>query len=454
MHSRDGDSYPMERNIININRLFLAGIAVLSAAVFIVDIYIPLGVSGGVVYVLLVMATYWTKGKRITAGVGVLATLLIVAGFIFSVSSLYIWLSAANHLVTIIIIWASVWFVNNYKASIIQLRKNYRTLFKATTDEILVYQLDDNGHAEPFIEVNDTACSILRYSRDELFQKSIYDIVAADREEINRRIREVIDKGERIYESRHITKDGDTIPLELSVRLFTYNGRNTIISIGRDLRNRRMLEREILNISEKERLRIGQDLHDDLGQLLTMARLNAQQLEVEMKSKGMKEAEELQEIVEMVDKAGESARRIAHGLVPVQMESDGLASALEELSRNTSNLYNTDINYSGDPDELLLDTSSAMHMYRIAQEAITNAVKHAQAGSIDIELTSSGDWISMCIKDNGKGFNSNAMDSGRGLRIMKFRSHMIDGSLKINTKKGEGTEIICRVPKNDREHSS
>lgn len=455
MQNRErGDPYLLGQEIFSVNRLFLAMIAVLSAAVFVVDIFIPLGVSGGVVYVLLVMATYWVKGKSITTGTGVLATLLTIAGFWFSVSSEYILLSGANHGMTIIIIWASVWFVNNYKASLSQLRRNYRTLFKATTDEILVYQLDDDGHPEPFIEVNDTACAILGYSRDELLQKSVYDIVAADNEEIDRRIRQVMKNGEAVYETRHTTKDGGTIPLELSLRLFIYNGRKTIISIGRDLRERRMLEREILNISEKERLRIGQDMHDDLGQLLTVTKMSAQQLEFEMKAKGMQEAEKLKEIVELVDKAGKSARTIAHGLVPVQMESDGLDSALDELARNTSNLYNIEVHYSGDSDDYPIDTSSAVHMYRIAQEAINNAVKHAQATTIEVDLTSAGDYVSMCIRDNGSGFNSGALNGGRGLRIMKFRSNMIDGNLIINSKRGEGTEVICQVPKKTHEFSS
>ncbi|MEX0649320.1 MAG: PAS domain S-box protein [Balneolaceae bacterium] len=428
------------------NQLLLGIIVVFAVAVFILDIFVPLGVSGGMVYVLFVMATYWIKDSKITIAAGIAGSILIVAGFYFSTTSAYILLSFANHIVAIIVVWATVWFVNSYKSSLQRIRKDYRGLFQAANDEILVFQLDEKNHAKPFSEVNDTACEMLGYSREELLKKTVYDISSAEKEEIERRIANVIEHGEIIFESRHRTKAGDSIPLELSIRSFTYNGQKAIISVGRDLRERYRLEQEVLNASEQERQRIGRDMHDDLGQLLSVATITTQMLAREMKTRGMEETKKIEEIAGMIKTAGERSRTLSHGLVPFNVEQNGLNEALQELTNSVSVMYGIEAQYTGSKNVLLTGNYAALHLYRIAQEAINNAVKHGKASSIEVELSSSIDDITLLIKDNGRGLpKSKTMKEGIGLRIMKFRANMIGGDLKITSEKGEGTEVMCRM---------
>lgn len=433
---------------LTFNQLLLGVTGLLSVAVFVVDIYIPLGASGSMIYILFVMATYWNS-KKFTITSGVLATLLIFLGYRFSVTSEYIILSIINHLMAVIAVWGSVWLVNNYKASFQQAKRNYRMLFQAANDEILVFQLDDHNRPEPFLEINDTACDILGYSRDELLQKSLYDISSLEKEEIERRIANVIEHGEIIYESRHRTKEGDIIPLELSVRSFTYSGRRAIISVGRDLRERYRLEQEILNVSEQERQRIGRDMHDDLGQLLSVATITTQMLVREMKARNMKEAKKIEEIADMIKTAGERSRTLSHGLVPFNVQENGLNDALQELTDSVSGMYGIEVHYSGSQDVLLTGNYAAVHLYRIAQEAINNAVKHGKATSIEVDLSSSSDDITLRIKDNGSGFPESETNDGIGLRIMKFRANMIGGDLKITSEYEKGTAVNCRLPKSE-----
>jgi two-component system CheB/CheR fusion protein len=325
--------------------------------------------------------------------------------------------------------------------------RRYRMLFKAATDEIMVFQLDDDMEPLPFMEVNDIACDILGYTREELLEKKVYDIISADKEEIKKRIREALREKERVYETQHISKDGTVIPLEISVRAFTYNGRPTIISVGRDVRERRKLEQEILNISERERQRIGRDMHDDLGQMLTGIGLIAQTLSNDLESKGLQAAEKVQEIADLVKEADEHSRALSRGLVPVNIDSNGLDYALRELTRKSSKMYDIDINYFNGQENIIDNNSSAIHLYRIAQEAINNAVKNGNATVIDVKLTSNDDHMTLCIDDNGSGFpEPEERGDGMGVRIMNFRAQMIGGNLEINSEKGKGAEIICQIP--------
>jgi len=325
--------------------------------------------------------------------------------------------------------------------------RRYRMLFQAATDEITVFQLDADKNPLPFMEANNVTCDILGYTHDELLQKTLYDIVDLNKQEIDRRIEKVIKQGKTVHETKHLTKEGDAIPLEISARAFNYDGRPTIISIGRDIRERLKLEREILDISEKERQRIGRDLHDDLGQMLTGIGLITQNLANKLTPNDRKAAEEVQKIVDMIKEADEHARSLARGLVPVNVQSNGLDSALQELINKAKKMYDIDIFYSNEVDDALDANLPAIHLYRIVQEAINNAIKHGKASSIDIEFSTSREHLLLRIKDNGCGFpETPKKNNGMGIRIMHFRAQIIGGGLEINSERGKGTEIICRLP--------
>jgi two-component system sensor kinase FixL len=326
--------------------------------------------------------------------------------------------------------------------------RRYRALFHGMTDEVLVFQLDENNRPLPFMEVNEMACELLNYSREELLQMTIEDVIDGDTIDLRKRIEALTDQSEFLRDSVHITKDGTKIPVEIRAHLFEINGIPTVLSIGRDIRERLKLEQEILDISEQERRRIGQDLHDGLGQMLTGIGLISKNLAREMRERDIEEAVHVQEIADLVKEADQYARGLSHGLVPVNVEANGLDNALQNLAEKTSSIFGVQCHFDTKHLTLLEDTSTAVHLYRIAQEAINNAIKHGEADHIWVALNSGDQKIELTIKDDGNGFDvTQEKLEGMGLRIMNYRAQMVGGKLNVESEKEEGTEVTCVISK-------
>lgn len=212
--------------------------------------------------------------------------------------------------------------------------------------------------------------------------------------------------------------------------------------------DRRRLEKEILEISEREQQRIGQDLHDDLGQQLAGIWCLNRVLESSLVASKSPEAENAAKITGLLKNALALTRTLARGLQPVALESGGLPAALDELTHRTSDMFGVRCRCEC-PKELTVDKLTATHLYRIAQEAVTNAVKHGHATEIEIELNSTSDQTILTIQDNGKGLQSEPAPSplqGMGLRIMRYRTSIIGGVLEIkNRKDSPGTTVTCTI---------
>ncbi|MGM0588975.1 MAG: PAS domain S-box protein [Bacteroidota bacterium] len=326
--------------------------------------------------------------------------------------------------------------------------RRYRALFHGMTDEVLVFHLDSENHPQPFLEVNEMACELLGYTREELLDMTVEDIVDGDTIDLEKRIEHLVENKEFLRDSVHFTKDGTKIPVEVRAHLFEINGKPTVLSIGRDIRERLKLEQEILDISEQERRRIGQDLHDGLGQMLTGIGLISKNLAREMKRRDLEEAEHVQEIADLVKEADQYARGLSHGLVPVNVEANGLDSALQNLTEKTTSIFGVQCHFQPKELTLLEDTSTAVHLYRIAQEAINNAIKHGKSNEIWVELQSDDEMIELEVRDDGVGFNPGQDENeGMGLRIMNYRAQMIGGKLRIDSSGDYGTRVTCSISK-------
>ncbi len=217
-----------------------------------------------------------------------------------------------------------------------------------------------------------------------------------------------------------------------------------------DLTAQRRLEREILQISEREQQRIGQDLHDDLCQFLAAIRYASSSLRDDLKRRALPEAEAAREITDLLKDAISRTRGLARGIFPVQLESQGLVSALHELAANTSRLYGIACSFEYEPPLALDDSATATHLYRIAQEALANALKHGRARRITLCLRPEGAWAVLTIRDDGTGFSCDATTpcEGMGLRIMEYRSHMIGGRLTVAPDpEGRGMQVTCTFRK-------
>jgi signal transduction histidine kinase len=206
----------------------------------------------------------------------------------------------------------------------------------------------------------------------------------------------------------------------------------------------RQLERKILEISEAEQRRIGHDLHDGLGQHLTGIALIMQRLGKRLTSAGQKDAEEAMKVSEMAKTAVEWTHDLCRSLATPALESSGLAEALRELAANAENIFSIECTFEQTGDEHDIDLNAGVHLYRIAQEAISNAVRHGQAKKVQIDLVGCPRAVDMRISDDGRGIReTNSSLDGMGLQIMRYRARMIGASVDVSEGKPAGTVVAC-----------
>lgn len=232
----------------------------------------------------------------------------------------------------------------------------------------------------------------------------------------------------------------DEIPLPIGVAL------ETIAAQAAGAIARIRLERQILEISDREQARIGQDVHDGLCQQLIGMAFNANSLEQSLSSGNRPEAAAARKICILLDEAITEARRVCRGLYPVRLKTEGLVPALEELAHTVTERFNLHCDCELGSRRLFCDVTTATHLYRIAQEAVNNAVKHSAARHIRIRLSASEGGLELQVQDDGTGIQASpGRAGGMGLHIMDYRARTIGGSLDIHGN-GGGTSVCCRVP--------
>ncbi len=220
-----------------------------------------------------------------------------------------------------------------------------------------------------------------------------------------------------------------------------------VIATGIDITERKRLEHAILEISAREQRRIGQDLHDGLGQHLTGIAFMSKVQEQKLAEKGLPDAADAAKIVRLVNEAINKTRELSRGLLPVVSESRGLMTALQQWAGEVQDLFGISCTFLCIEPVLVHNDTAATHLYHIAQEAVNNAIKHAKAGHIVIALGASGGRGALAISDDGTGIQKVSMSSGgMGLSIMNYRAKMIGGTLEVQPGKPRGTVVTCNFP--------
>jgi signal transduction histidine kinase len=217
--------------------------------------------------------------------------------------------------------------------------------------------------------------------------------------------------------------------------------------IARDITERLKLEEEILTISAREQRRIGHELHDGLGQQLTGIAFQAKVLEETLIAESHPHGEVVSGIVKMLNNAIGQTRSLARQLDPAEAEFSDFPSALRRLTSETFNIFGLPCAFTCNQLNMPIRPSVGLHLFRIAQEAINNAINHGQARQIDMDLTMDDHHICLTIRDHGNGFTMEpGSQTGMGLRTMQYRATSIGGVLKIDSKTNQGTTIRCLVP--------
>ncbi len=262
--------------------------------------------------------------------------------------------------------------------------------------------------------------------------------------------RKVLDAGAPIiFDETAQHPDGIHSSIVTKFPLFDEHGK--IYALGgivTDITERRRLESEVLQVSEREQRRIAQDLHDGLSQQLAGVSYLSKVLEQTLAEQGSRHADTAGRIFKLLDVAVAQTRSLAHGLFPVPRDPGGLMSALEELAGNITDLFQVSCRFECPRPVPVGDQLVATHLYRIAQEAVNNALKHGRARRIWIDLAEQDGRIVLAVRDDGIGLNKHPRRrKGLGLSIMNYRASMIGGVLTVAKRAGGGTEVVCTAPR-------
>ncbi len=321
--------------------------------------------------------------------------------------------------------------------------------------EYAVFTVDREGQVTSW---NAGAQRVLDLEEEEILGKRLDTIFTAeDRAQglLDLEMDRALKNDKTQHEHWHVRKDGSRFwGSGMLMTLKDENGQHLgFLKILRDRtihRNaeQQLREAEILRASEREQIRISQDLHDGLGQQLAGISCLCDTLKKDLSQNDSSQPNLASRISELLNVAVAQIRVLARGLQPVIPEPNGLMSALEGLAAHVSDLFKISCQFECPRPVLIENNATATHLYRIAQEAVTNAIKHGRARGIKIELSSTSKQVILTISDDGTGFKPGAKgENGLGLRIMNHRAGILGATLTIKNKKDGGTDLVCTMEK-------
>ena len=323
------------------------------------------------------------------------------------------------------------------------------TILETAVDAIIT--IDQSGTMKSF---NKAATRIFGYDAGETMGENVSMLMPSPFKEMhNSYIQRYIKTGEAhiIGIGREVIgrrKDGTTFPMDLAVS--EVNGTDTRMFVGiiRDISERKYLEKALVTASENERREIGRDLHDALGQIITGISLLAKSLAKKLKNEQSALTEDAESIATLASDAMSEAKRLAYGAFPTELERQGLVTALLQIMETVRRLHHVETHFSPPPKWKPLDRDTELHLYRIAQESVANAIKHGKPTNLYLSLTQDDQNVCLTVLDDGIGLPAKRDPTriSMGLDIMRHRANLIGGSLSIKNRQAAGVEVSCCIP--------
>ena len=347
------------------------------------------------------------------------------------------------------------WFIHGVAFDVTELKQaeaslaEERNFAAALLDTVgaLVVVLDRDGR---IVRFNRECEQTTGYAFSEVKGETVWDLFM-DREEGARfraRMSALNGGSPGSFEANWTTRQGES--RRIAWKSTVLEGRDGaapfVIITGIDVTEAKRLERAILEISGREQRRIGQDLHDGLGQHLTGIAFMSKVLEQKLGDKSVAESAEAAKIVRLVNEAIDKTRELSRGLAPVFSGAEGLMTALQQLAYETEDVFQRECRLEYDAPLLVRDDVAATHLYHIVQEAVHNAIKHGQAARIRISVRTLDEMAELSVEDDGSGFSGQPSGGGMGLHIMGYRAKMIGGSLEVKARSAGGTVVRCTFP--------
>lgn len=337
-----------------------------------------------------------------------------------------------------------------FEEALAESERRMRSIVDTAADAIIT--ISARGIIDSF---NPAAECMFGYSRDEAIGQNVSILMpepycAEHNDYLGRFLKSgearIIGIGRELVGQR---KDGSVFPIDLAVSEQHDGHEQRFTGIIRDISERKSLQRELLTISAEEKNRISQDLHDSVGQKLTGLGMLAGSLAVTLQDHSPSDVDAANRIAVGVEQALDQIRKLSKGLLPVEVDGEGLRSALTELAELTTHLSGIGCDFECHQTVRIEDNETATHLYRIAQEATTNALKHSVPTHIGISLDKEDSQIVLRIRDNGQGISSAAWQAqGMGLRTMQYRAALIGATLSIVPMESGGTLVTCRLMEN------
>ncbi len=341
--------------------------------------------------------------------------------------------------------------------------KKFRMIFNNANDAVFVSQLTPDDKFGEFIEVNDIACRRLGYSKDELINLPHQSIFPpAQINEFDRIVSRLKKERHVIFESLHLTKDRRQISVEISSHLFEFNATPTVLSIARDITERKRAEENLKKsgqqlrnlashlqtIREEERIMIAREIHDELGQVLTVLKIQLSLLLNKLDGDKFDLKDKFDSISNLIDQAVESVQRISTKLRPGILDELGLIPAIEWQAQEFQEKTGIICKCSLPQENILIDETKSTAIFRIFQEALTNVARHANAKKVSVIFKLENGHLQLDITDNGDGISQSQINDARSLGLlgMKERAVLLGGTVQINGVSGKGTNVKVIMP--------
>ena len=356
--------------------------------------------------------------------------------------------------------------ISERKKSEIELRESeskFKMLFNNANDAVFVTQLSNEKSYGDFIEVNEIACTRLGYTKDEFLQLSPSAIVSQKSiNDFNFNMDRLLREEHVIYDLVHRAKDKKLIPVEINSHLFLYNEKPMVLSIARDITERKQAEEKLKRTSkllrelathlqsvrEEERTMIAQEIHDELGQVLTALKIQISLLANKLNDDQKPLKQKINSLSDMIDASVESVQKISSKLRPGILDELGLIAAIEWQAEDFEKLTNIKCSLSLPKSEIVLEKNKSTAIFRIFQEALTNIARHSQATKTAISLFNHQSNIYLEILDNGKGITQEQIKDFKSLGIhgMEERAMVFGGQVYIEGIAGKGTTVKVEIP--------
>jgi PAS domain S-box-containing protein len=345
-------------------------------------------------------------------------------------------------------------------------KERYELLFNSANDAVFICHLDLNNHFQKFIEINNLASNILGFTKAELTEIDFYQIIPPKNVyTLQSVVEKLLNDKHAIFEITLLKKDRRPFLVEISAHLFDFDNKPTVLSIARNISDRKQTERQISesskllrdlasrlqDIREEERTMISREIHDELGQNLTVLKMQISLLSNKLEDNQGHLKDKLLSASKLIDQSVESVQRIAAKLRPGLLDELGLIPAIEWQSQDFEERTGIKCNYTLPSEDLELDRDKATAIFRIFQEALTNVARHAHAQRISIIMRKVNNSLQLEITDNGRGIKeSQIKDPGSlGILGMQERAIVFGGEVMINGVPDKGTNVKVKMPLED-----